>query len=66
MCGIVGLFLKTDRYRPELGRLTAAMLHEMRSRGPIKSQCGSSYIFAPLASELPCPRKRSTASAGKK
>ena len=34
MCGIVGLFLKTERYRPELGRLTAAMLHEMRSRGP--------------------------------
>ena len=34
MCGIVGLCLKTDRYRPELGRLTAAMLHEMRSRGP--------------------------------
>jgi len=33
MCGIVGLFLKTDRHRPELGRLTAAMLHEMRSRG---------------------------------
>lgn len=34
MCGIVGLFLKTDRFRPELGRLTAAMLHEMRERGP--------------------------------
>lgn len=34
MCGIVGLFLKTDRYRSELGRLTAAMLHEMRERGP--------------------------------
>lgn len=34
MCGIVGLFLKTGRHRPELGRLTAAMLHEMRSRGP--------------------------------
>lgn len=34
MCGIVGLFLKTERYRPDLGRLTAAMLHEMRSRGP--------------------------------
>ncbi|MCP3934660.1 MAG: hypothetical protein GY708_04735 [Actinomycetia bacterium] len=34
MCGIVGLFLKTDKYRPELGRLTAAMLHEMRGRGP--------------------------------
>lgn len=34
MCGIVGLFMKTERYRPDLGRLTAAMLHEMRSRGP--------------------------------
>ena len=34
MCGIVGLFMKTERYRPELGRLTATMLHEMRERGP--------------------------------
>ncbi len=34
MCGIVGLFLKSEKYRPELGRLTATMLHEMRSRGP--------------------------------
>jgi len=34
MCGIVGLFLKTEKYRPELGRLTALMLHEMRGRGP--------------------------------
>jgi len=33
MCGIVGLFLKTEKHRPELGRLTAVMLHEMRSRG---------------------------------
>ena len=33
MCGIVGLFLKTQKHRPELGRLTADMLHEMRSRG---------------------------------
>lgn len=33
MCGIVGLFLKTKKYRPELGRLTALMLHEMRERG---------------------------------
>ena len=33
MCGIVGLFLKTERHRHELGSLTAAMLHEMRSRG---------------------------------
>lgn len=34
MCGIVGLYLKTDRLAPELGRLTAAMLHEMAARGP--------------------------------
>jgi glutamate synthase domain-containing protein 1 len=34
MCGIVGLFLKTEKHRPELGRLTALMLHEMRGRGP--------------------------------
>lgn len=34
MCGIVGLFLKTETYRPDLGRLTAVMLHEMRDRGP--------------------------------
>ncbi len=34
MCGIVGLFCKTEKYRPELGRLTAVMLHEMRERGP--------------------------------
>lgn len=34
MCGIVGLYLKTDRHRAELGRLTALMLHEMRDRGP--------------------------------
>lgn len=34
MCGIVGLFLKNDMHQNELGRLTAAMLHEMRERGP--------------------------------
>ncbi len=34
MCGIVGLFLKTDAHRHELGRLTAVMLNEMRDRGP--------------------------------
>ena len=34
MCGIVGLFCKTERHRPELGRLTKGMLHEMRDRGP--------------------------------
>ncbi len=34
MCGIVGLFLKDRALEPELGRLTAAMLHEMCDRGP--------------------------------
>ncbi|MFN3745483.1 MAG: class II glutamine amidotransferase [Hyphomicrobiaceae bacterium] len=34
MCGIVGLFLKDRGLEPELGRLTAAMLHEMCGRGP--------------------------------
>ena len=34
MCGIVGLFLKDKALEPELGRLTAAMLHELCDRGP--------------------------------
>ena len=34
MCGIVGLFCKTETHRHELGRLTSIMLHEMRERGP--------------------------------
>lgn len=34
MCGIVGLFLKDSRLEPDLGRLTASMLAEMRDRGP--------------------------------
>jgi methylamine---glutamate N-methyltransferase subunit A len=34
MCGIVGLFLKAPALEPELGRLTALMLHEMCDRGP--------------------------------
>ena len=34
MCGIVGLFLKTDRLRHDLGRFTAGMLEAMTSRGP--------------------------------
>ena len=34
MCGIVGLFLKDARLEPELGRLTAMMLMELRDRGP--------------------------------
>jgi methylamine---glutamate N-methyltransferase subunit A len=34
MCGIVGLYLKDAALEPELGRLTALMLHEMAARGP--------------------------------
>lgn len=34
MCGIVGLYLKTNKHADELGRLSALMLHEMRERGP--------------------------------
>ena len=34
MCGIVGLYLKNLDLSPDLGRLTALMLHEMSSRGP--------------------------------
>jgi methylamine---glutamate N-methyltransferase subunit A len=34
VCGIVGLFLKSSSLKPELGRLTSAMLHEMCDRGP--------------------------------
>lgn len=34
MCGIVGLFLKNESMRPELGRMFGPMLSEMASRGP--------------------------------
>ena len=34
MCGIVGIYLKDERLKPELGRLLAAMLVEMSDRGP--------------------------------
>jgi amidophosphoribosyltransferase len=47
MCGIVGLFLKDPRLEPELGRLTAAMLHEMRGRGP--DSAGFAVYGAPEA-----------------
>ena len=33
MCGIVGLFLKTPRFEPDLGLLAARMLEQMRDRG---------------------------------
>jgi methylamine---glutamate N-methyltransferase subunit A len=34
MCGIVGLFLKTPEWEPQIGRLTAEMLEIMTDRGP--------------------------------
>ena len=34
MCGIVGLFLKTETLEPRLGELTSAMLATMSDRGP--------------------------------
>ena len=34
MCGIVGLFFKTDRLQDRLGELTAGMLKSMTGRGP--------------------------------
>lgn len=34
MCGIVGLFLKNERYEARLGEFTAAMLATMSARGP--------------------------------
>src|SRR5436190_6129497 len=47
MCGIVGLFLKDSRLEAELGRLTAAMLSELRDRGP------DSAGFAVYGGEVP-------------
>jgi glutamate synthase domain-containing protein 1 len=34
MCGIVGLYCKTDRFEPQLGALLAGMLGTMTDRGP--------------------------------
>ncbi len=34
MCGIVGLYLKNEQLRPQLGELFRPMLSEMQSRGP--------------------------------
>lgn len=34
MCGIVGLYLKNEKLRPQLGSLFQPMLSEMKSRGP--------------------------------
>ena len=47
MCGIVGLFLKDAKLEAELGRLTAAMLSELRDRGP------DSAGFAVYGGEVP-------------
>lgn len=53
MCGIAGLFLKTTALEPELGRLTALMLHEMRDRGP--DSAGFAVYGAPEAgTKLTC------------
>ena len=37
MCGIVGLFAKTEAIKPELGKYLSLMLSEMRERGPDSS-----------------------------
>ena len=34
MCGIVGLFLKDDELKPQLGEMLSAMLITMTDRGP--------------------------------
>ncbi len=34
MCGIVGLYLKNEKWRADLGKLFQPMLSEMKSRGP--------------------------------
>ena len=47
MCGIVGLFLKNEALQPELGRLTALMLHEMVDRG--RDSAGFAVYEAPAA-----------------
>ena len=47
MCGIVGLFCKTETHRHELGRLTAVMLREMRDRGPDSAGFASYDVGAP-------------------
>ncbi|MFY0612597.1 MAG: glutamine amidotransferase family protein [Hyphomicrobiaceae bacterium] len=56
MCGIVGLFLKSESLKPELGRLTHLMLQEMRDRGP-DSAGFAVYDEAGEASKLTCLSK---------
>lgn len=56
MCGIVGLFLKSDTLQPELGRLTGLMLREMRDRGP--DSAGFAVYDTPgAATKLTCLSK---------
>lgn len=47
MCGIVGLYLKSEKLKDDLGRLTGLMLHEMRGRGP--DSAGFAVYGAPEA-----------------
>lgn len=60
MCGIVGLFLKDRALQPELGRLTAAMLHEMRGRGPDSAGFAIYGDAAPGVSKICAVRRVST------
>lgn len=59
MCGIVGLFLKDEALRPELGRLLSGMLVTMTDRGPdsagiaIYSDSGPNSIKITLQSSNP-------------
>ena len=34
MCGIVGIYLKTEKYQKSLGKILSGMLNNMESRGP--------------------------------
>ena len=60
MCGIVGLFLKDKALEAELGRLTAAMLHEMCDRGP-DSAGFAVYGVNPGGASKICAVRRSAA-----
>lgn len=50
MCGIVGLFLKTEKLRPQLGDLLSDMLITMTDRGP--DSAGIAIYGAPEAYKL--------------
>ena len=34
MCGIVGIYLKTEKFEKNLGKMLSGMLNNMESRGP--------------------------------